>query len=266
MPHDSIERARRFVEEAEIPETPAFRAKAAARETRGPSETVTATLETGKNQAAVVGSDVISFVSGVTAERREAIINSALLAQLVAQKKVSNPDEVYEWYDAYFDVLTHLGWVVQDRSFAEYHENSQNFEAHKAILAVATALLGAAPAALALVKTTIDALHSMDESTPWITIFNRESQTAKNARFQISLVEQEEQGQFFVSLMAFGLEAKSRITQVLFFKARANEATLRHYSGRVTINTDVLDAIRGQVKAKLTGVASDYISTLPDLT
>lgn len=262
MPHDPIDTARRFVEEAEIPD--ALRTRA-ARTTRGPEETVAAALETAKDQATVVGSDVISFVRGVTAERREAIINSALLAQLVAQKKVADPNRVYEWYDAYFDVLTHLGWVVQDRSFAEYHESSQNFEAHKAILAVATALLGPAPAALALVKTTIEALHSMDEDSPWITIFNRESQTAKNARFQISLVEQEEQGQFFVSLMAFGLEASTRITQVLFFKARANEATLRHYSGRVTINTDVLDAIRGQIRAKLTGLAEDYVSTLPDL-
>jgi len=260
MEHDPIESARRFVEEAELPQV------RGARAARDASETVTTALETGKDQAAVVGSDVISFVSGVTAERREAIINSALLAQLVAGRKVTDPNQVYAWYDEYFDVLTHLGWVVQDRSFAEYHESSQNFEAHKAILAVATALLGAAPAALALVKTTIEALHSMDEDSPWITIFNRESQTSRNARFQISLVEQEEHGQFFVSLMAFGLEASTRITQVLFFKARANEATLRHYSGRVTIDTDVLDAIRGQIRAKLTGVAQDYVSTLPDFS
>lgn len=261
MPQDPIQKARSFVESVEIPKVRTTREA-----TDADPGTLKETLETGKNQAAVVGSDVISFVSGVTAERREAIINSSLLAQLVAKKKVSDPNRIYDWYDAYFEVLTNIGWVMQDRSFAEYRENSQNFEAHKAILAVATAVLGAAPAALALVTTTINALHSMDESTPWITIFNRESQTARTARFQISLVEQEEGGQFFVTLMAFGLEAKASITQVLFFKARASEATLRHFSGKVTINTTVLDSIKEDLKAKLAGGAADYVSTLPDLT
>ena len=65
-----------------------------------------------------------------------------LLAQLVAKKKTSDPNQIYAWYNAYFDVLTHIGWVVQDQGFAEYHESSDNFEAHRAILAIATTLLG----------------------------------------------------------------------------------------------------------------------------
>ena len=210
----SVASARRFVETAELP--PVYR-----RLDVGPA--VDLVLDTAKNQAAVVGSDVVSFVSGVTAERRAAIIDSSLLAQLVAKQKVGDPSRIYDWYDAYFDVLTNIGWVVQDRSFAEYHEQHANFDAHQAILVVATALMGAAPTALALVKTTLDALQSMDASSPWITIFNREGQTARTARFQISLAEQDPNGQFFVTLMAFGLEAKSTITQVLFFRSRASE-------------------------------------------
>lgn len=254
----SIEGARNYVARAQLP--PARRTRDAAAATA-----VDLSFDTAKAQAAVVGSAVVSFVNGVTAARRLAIVNSALLAQLVATKKVADSSQVYDWYKAYFEVLTNIGWVVQDTGFAEYHEQSDNFEAHKAILAVASALMGAAPTALALVKTTLDALHSMDENTPWITIFNRESQQARMARFQISLAEQEPGGQFFVTLMAFGLEARSRITQVLFFKARASEATLRHYSGRVTINTAVLDGIREQIQAKLSGLASEYVKTLPDL-
>ena len=259
MAQISAESARRYVEAADIP------APRTTREAVTASDTVGASLDAAKNQAAVVGSDVISFVRGVTAERREAIINSSLLAQLVANKQVSDRSRIYEWYNAYFDVLTNVGWVVQDRSFAEYHESSRNFEAHKAILAVATALLGAAPTALALVTTTINALQSMNEDAPWIALFNRESQSAKTARFQVSLVEQEPEGPFFVTLMAFGLEAKSSVTQVLFFKARANEATLRHYSGRVTIDTTVLEGVSGKIREKLTAHAADYVSALPDL-
>ncbi|MGI9078695.1 MAG: hypothetical protein ACR2G6_15405 [Gemmatimonadaceae bacterium] len=253
-----VDRARQFVARAEVPRPKATRgvARAAA---------VDLSFETVKNQAVVVGSEIVSFVSGVTAERRDAIVNSSLLAQLVAKKKVSDPAKIYEWYDAYFDVLTNIGWVVQDKGFAEYSENSQNFAAHEAILAVAATLLGAAPTALAVISSTLKALKSMDEHSPWITVFSRESQHAKTARFQISLAEQDERGQFFVSLMAFGLEARSSITQVLFFKVKKNEATLQHYAGKVTINTAVLDSVRDAIRTKLSGQASDYVKALPDL-
>lgn len=254
----TVANARAFVQQAALPDAPRTRAAE-------PLAASDAPLVTGKNQAAVVGSEIVSFVSGVTAERREAIINSALLAQLVAKKRVPDATRVYEWYDAYFDALTNIGWVVQDRNFAEYHEESENFEAHKAILSVATALLGATPAALSLVKTTLEALQSMNASSPWITLFSRESQTARTARFQVTLAEQEPSGQFLVSLMAFGLEAQSTITQVLFFKARKNEVRLRHHSGRVTINTAVVDAIRDDIKQKLADRARQYVKTLPDL-
>jgi hypothetical protein len=255
----TVDTARRYVATLDLP--------AAPRVVRGaPSAGLAeAAFESAKGQAAVVGSDVISFVSGVTAERREDIVNSALLAQLAAKKRVPDASRVYEWYDAYFDVLTNVGWAVQARQFAEYRQTSENFEAHEAILQVAATLLGPATTALAIVKTTLDALRSMSADSPWITLFNRESQSTRAARFQVSLAEQAPDGQFLVSLMAFGLEAKATITQVLFFKARKNDVTLRHHSGQVTIATDVLEGIRADLKAKIVQFAQDYIRKLPDL-
>jgi hypothetical protein len=260
-PRVSVESARKFVKAASIP------ARRAARGITGAAvpETAALTLDSGKTQAAVVGSEIVSFVTGVTAERREAIVNASLLAQLVAKKKVPDATRIYDWYEAYFDVLANVGWVVQDRGFAEYSEAGMNFETHKAILAVAAIVLGGAPTALAVVTSTINALHSMDESRPWITIFNRESRQARTARFQISVAEQDPDGQFFVNLLAFGLEASSQLTQVLFFKVRKDKAQLRHSSGRVTINGTVLDGVSAAIKAKLVGHATDYVSQLPDL-
>jgi hypothetical protein len=48
----------------------------------------------------------------------------------------------------------------------------------------------------------------------------------------------------------------------LFFKTNASAATLRHLSGKVTINTSVLDAVRGPIAAKLTGMAQGFVKTL----
>jgi hypothetical protein len=106
----------------------------------------------------------------------------------------------------------------------------------------------------------------MSAESPWITIFNRESQSAQTARFQVTLAEQGEEDQFLVSLMAFGLEAKATLTQVLFFKFKSSEASLKHYSGKVTIDTHVLTNVRDLIKNKIATHAIDYIMALPDLT
>jgi hypothetical protein len=223
---------------------------------------VQAALATAQQQAAVVGSGILGFVEGVTPERRQAIVNSALLAQLVARRQVPDTTQIDAWYDVYFDVLAHLGWVIQDQGFAEYREATDDFTAHKAILEVATALLGPSPTALALVTTTLNALLSMGQDDPWIRIFSRESQTASLARFQIGLVEKGPDDAFRVALMAFALEASSEITQVLFFKARSASVAFRHRSGEVTIDADALDSARDAMRLKLAGITGSYVAAL----
>jgi len=263
MARVSVESARSFVAKAEIPQ-PRRRARPARSVRAGvsPQATIDLKLDATKDQAVVVGSTVVSFVTGVTAERRDAIINSGLLAQLVAKHKISDPQLIQEWYDAYFDALSNVGWVIQQKSFQKYHETDANFQTHQAILAVATTLLGAGTTALALVVSTLEALQKMDKDSPWITIFNQESQKAETAHFQISLAQQNPAGEFFVELMAFGLKARSKVTQVLFFKAKASEVDLGHYSGRVTINTGVLDGVGPAIKTKLAALATDYVKGL----
>jgi hypothetical protein len=253
----TVRSARQFVEDAELP--PVSRAPLHRDEALAPI------FDMARNQAAVVGSDIVSFVSGVTPERREAIANSSLLAQLVAKRKVPDAAQIKEWYDQYFEVLENIGWIIQRKDAAVYHQSGDNMEVHKAILAVASTVLGAAPTALALVTTTLNSLQSMDKNSPWITIFNRESQKATTAHFQVSLAHEDPAGQFLVTLMAFGLEAKTTVTQVLFFKLKKESAMLRHYSGDVTINTGVLDSVREPLKAKLAAHANEYIAKLPDL-
>ena len=98
-------------------------------------------FETAKNQAAVVGSEIQSFVTGVTAERRDALANSSLLAQLMAKNAVPDPTDIDAWYRVYFDTLTQVGWNIQDLEFKQYEEESESFNAHEAILKVAATLL-----------------------------------------------------------------------------------------------------------------------------
>lgn len=215
-----------------------------------------------KDQALVVASDVVSFVKGVTNERRQDIVNASLLAQLAANKKVPDKTNMMEWYNAYFNVLENIGWVLQDKTFSSYTEEADGLEAHEAILKVAAVFLGAAPAALTVLTSTLQALKSMDPSKSWVTIFDRESKHVETAHFQIALAEQGEHDQFFVSLMAFSLKAKSTLTQVLFFKIRKDDVELKKYSGKVTINDQVLSSIRDRVQQKIASHVGEFVADL----
>ena len=90
------ESARAFVQAIEMPS----RAGEAVVETR-PVD-----FDQLKNQAAVVGSEVVSFVKGITAERRQDVVNATLPAQLAANKKI--PDRKRKLADrtaGYVDAL-----------------------------------------------------------------------------------------------------------------------------------------------------------------
>jgi hypothetical protein len=210
----------------------------------------------------VVGSEVVSFVQGVSAERRQDIVNAALLAQLAATKKVQDRNDVFAWYHAYFDVLGNIGWVIQDTGFNSYEEQADGLEAHEAILKVAAVVLGPASTALALVTATVEAMKSMDADNPWITIFDRESRSAESARFQVALAEEAENGQFMVTTMAFGLRAESSITQILFFKIHKNKVSFKNCTGKATINEDVLTDVRETIKKKLSAHIAANIAAI----
>ncbi|KRF42159.1 hypothetical protein [Terrabacter sp. Soil810] len=257
---DAFSRARAFVQAADLPEPPPidFDTPKAPRPA----------LDEAKEQAAVVGGEVIAFVRGVTREQRADIVNASLLAQLVAKKKVPSQTtfaDVEYWYGCYFEVLSSIGFAIQDKGFAQYHEETGDFQAHEAILEVAAGLLVGAPAALTLVKTTLTALQKMSDGSPWITLFNRESQSANTARFQVGLAESSPTDGLLLTLMSFGLEAQSNLTQVLFFKFRKSDVTLRHHSGKVTVSAPVLEAVRLDIAERLVDFAQDYVRQLPDL-
>ena len=244
-----------FVESLDLP--PAPRVK------RGSAESAQSDIfEETRNQVMVVGSDIVSFVAGLDPKLREAIVNCSLIAQLAANRRVQDRSDVRQWYETYFDTLTHLGWATQDRGFSEHHEAGEQFEANKALLSVAAVILGPGTTAFAIVESTLNSMESMSDG-PWMTIFRRESQAANAARFQVTVAEPRSDGGSKLSLMAFELNAMSTITQVLFFKFRSTAVTLRHASGQVAIDAKLLMEIHPQIAQRVLAYRRSFVEALP---
>lgn len=222
-------------------------------------------FDKAKDQAQIVGSNVFSFAKGVDAGVREAISDSALLAQLVANKRFSADKSPLDWYMSYAEVLQNIGWTLQEGGWTDYSTSGKAAEVHEKILEVLAVALGPAPAALAIITSTITALRGMKPDSSWITIFSRESQKAKIARFQIGLVEKEEAGDVFVSLLACLIEAQNIITQILFFKFKDAHANFRAESAKVSINRASLTDLGPAIRAKVRAYQADYISSILDV-
>jgi hypothetical protein len=218
-----------------------------------------------KKQAQVVGSGLFSFAEGVGADVREAISDSALLAQLVANKRVTFEQDPITWFRTYAEVLENVGWTLQEGGWSDYTSRGTSGEVHEKIVDVLTIALGPAPAALAIVVAAVGALKAMKPDSSWIKIFSRESQKAKLARFQIGLVEKEDAGQVFVSLLACLIEAKTTITQVLFFKFKDAQAAFKANGSKVSINRASLAELGPTIRKKIKAYQADYLSSIVDI-
>jgi hypothetical protein len=218
-----------------------------------------------QEQAVVVGSDIVSFTQPVEAEFREAISDSALVAQLAANAKFDAKLDPMGWFDTYFAVLGGLGWVTQVRDTAEYKIKSDGLQVHQAITDVIVAFLGPIPGAAKLIKLALDSLHSMDQSSPLITLFNRESQHATVGRFQFTLVRRsaDDANTLLADAMCFAIEAEKTITQILFFKLSKKKARLRRSLGTVSIGQDALQQLRPLLKQKVKDYRTSFLADLP---
>jgi hypothetical protein len=252
-------KAKAYVASVDLPEARP-RIGAAAR-----PEAAAAALAATEDQPVVVGSGVFSFAQGVDPATREAITNSALLAQLVANKRVSAQADPLAWFAAYCEVLQNIGWVLEASGWTGHTAKGTAIEVHEKILEVVKAALGPAPAALAIVGATMNALAGTQPDSPWVTIFNRESKTAKVARFQVGLVEKGAADDIGLVLVACLLEAEAGITQLLFFKLQKNLASFRSNTARASIGRAALIELNPVIDDKVQMFRADFLGGLTDL-
>jgi hypothetical protein len=222
-------------------------------------------FDKAKAQAQVVGSGVFSFTKGVDESVREAISDSALLAQLVADKKYAVEDDPIGWARQYAEVLKNVGWTMQEGGWNDYSTSGSAAEVNEKIVEIMTVVLGPGATALAIIASTIEALKSMSPDSPWLTIFSRESQKAKMARFQIGLVDTSADGDVFVSMVVCLIEAKNDITQVLVFKFRDSHASFKASSAKVSLNRQALTDLSPVIRAKVRAYQLDYVSGVFDV-
>ncbi len=213
-------------------------------------------------QAVAVGSQIAEFAKDVPAGLRAQISNSFLLAQLAANKAVKDGGKTKEWYDQYLEVLANVGWLVEASTVTEEDVSGASAEMHKAIIPILAVALGPAAAAATIVTAVLKGLSDMDKDSPWITLFERESQRASANSFQVSYADVVDGTTPRISLACFELDAERSVVQVLFFKFSDSSAKLRSFGTSLSINNQVFEQTKSVVDKKLAGYVSNYIAEI----
>lgn len=222
-------------------------------------------FDKAKTQAQIVGASVFSFAQGVDAQTRDAISDSALLAQLVANKQVDVASDPVGWYTAYAGVLQTLGWVLQESGWNDYTADGTAVEVNQKIIEVLGVVLAAGATALAIVTSALNALKAMKDDSPWITLFARESQKARIARFQIGVAENDSKGGVMVTMLGCLIEAENNITQVLFFKFKSANARFKANNAKLSMNAPALLELSPAIRSKVRAYQADYLSSIKDI-
>jgi hypothetical protein len=246
--------SRAFIEGVKLPTAPP------RTRTRAVPDTPPLELKATEAQSVVVGSGLIAAAENVPQQTREDLVNCTLFAQLAASGAVTDPRRIPEWYDAYFKALMAVGWAQSDTQFEDYEFQSKTAEAHKAIIKVLTVLLGPHAAALVVVQTALEALQSMNENSPWITLFDRQSKSGTSAKFQVAAAQIDPGGLLQVALVGFELVVKATLTQVLFVKYASNATRLKYAAGKATIYEGALQDQRDAIATRLAAYRSAYVA------
>jgi len=243
---------RQYVDSLELPPMP--------KRTRAGTASPPAFTETP--QVVGVGAQLAEFTDKVPSELRPLIANTMLLAQLAANKASSDTPNVFDWYGKYRSVLENVGWTVQGSEEEKREVTQKNAGLHKALIPVIASMLGPQVAALSLIVRLLQGLQDMDAQSPWITLFDRASQHARGAKFQISYVDADSGGSPTISLLCFAIEAERTVTQVLFFKFSSEKADLHQSTARLLVTRDRLQTDQQLIENKVGAFIAEFVNNI----
>lgn len=232
---------------------------------QGPGEAAGEMFKQTQNQAQLVGSALFSFETGVDAAVRQAISDSALLAQLVANQSAKFEDDPTRWFDIYSNVLLNLGWVLQESSWMDQTSKGKAADVHEKIIEVLAAVLAPAATAIAIATAAVNSLKAMEPNSSWITLFSRETARAKIAKFQIGFVETGAQSDVSVRLLACQIVSDLDVTGVLLFKWKTAQAKFSAKDIKITVNRAGIDELASQVHKKVAAWRDSYVSSVLNL-
>ncbi|WP_095156249.1 hypothetical protein [Pseudomonas sp. Irchel 3E13] len=240
-----------FIASLSLPDTDALLRQA---------ETVPASAisATDSDSANIAGHSVVSFVSGLSPQNREDVLNSTLLMQLAASAAFDKTQQREAWFRFYTEGLGKLGWTVSNSSIEHYVPKHDAFTMDQVALDIIESAVGGAGFAPVL-KKTFAALKKQPQA---LALFERHSDHGWLGMFQILPCSQTAEGNVSMLLNCMQFVHNALRYKILFFTYRQHEVQVYRSAQLAVLNTGVYRQVREAVLDKLGGNASQFIARL----
>jgi hypothetical protein len=204
----------------------------------------------------------ISFADSIGPDARRDVIDSMLLAELVADQVSPRQADVEAWYGQFVEVLRQIGWPASQLNRVGYQARGDTVTVDQ----VALEVLGAALTGdqLAVVAAALTALKDLSKDDRPVVLFDRQTHDAHAGNFQVALAE-ETSGTPRLSLGAFDFHTEDTVEQILWFDFSTSRTTIFKATDSIELDMGVYDRVRDAVREKLGQNAEDYVAGLPKL-
>jgi|SRR5580765_1212328 len=222
-----------------------------------PSSKAVAQIAEGEEQTFLNAKSLVSFVSEVSGQQREDVLNSVLLAQLAANKQFPEETQLIDWYKSFSKALNNLGWTLEGKEFSTFKSATDIFEVENAIVDILTTAFGGT--FKTIITKTLASIKGLSDNNGKITAFEKNTHSLSKGAFQLGLVKVEN-GTVSLQLGMFVLTSSNEIKKILFFKSSKDKTRLDYCSQKGTLNEDVYSSVREPIVTKLGQKVTDFIS------
>ena len=216
-----------------------------------------------KPTASVMPDTIDAFLPGVSQQIIDDVNLCKLVMQNAATKLYPEDAQLFEWYKYYVGGLDKLGWVIQNKNLETVTVRKIGLTMDQVALHVATALIGAGPAAI-LANVAQMAVDAVQKDPGAIQIFDRNRKTGTQAKFDIAPIWVDKSNQPNMLLNCISLDARESTRGILFWKSTQQATTIQTGAVRTYLDTRTFSGLRSDLYAKYTEAGKKFIKDLPD--
>ncbi len=214
-----------------------------------------------EHKAAINASNLIAFVEGVSAEQKGDVLDSTQFAARAADAEFNRGSQIREWYDAYVEVLTKMGWVIEGFAFQQSRHAEGAMLMSQEAIGVITAV--ATGNQLAILEAAIDSLGKMADDSRQIKLFDFNVSVETGGNFQIGAAEAADNGAIGMAMGAFYYRSNDNRRNVLFFGWGSQEIEMWTAAQRLVLDTTFYADLRDVVRQRLGEKSKDFVATIP---
>lgn len=209
----------------------------------------------------VNGSTLLAFEADVSKDLRTSVALCLLAAQKIADTdSVVNSSSI--WVQRHEMVLCGLNWFSSSGGTVFSEKLDTNVSVHDAIVPFLVAALGPAAGAASLIISAVNQLDKMDDSTPWITLFDRQSRRFDVLEYRFATANHA-RGTVVLRIGATRFIASRERIQIVFFKFNDVNVNLCVAIQILTANTNILKTMNCLLKEKIKDHITEFIQAPP---